>query len=68
MKVSPLAGQLPDPSALVDVDRLVGAYWDERPDPSVPEQRISFGTSGHRGTSRKGSFNEAHVLAMTEAV
>jgi phosphoglucomutase len=68
MKVSPLAGQLPDPSTLVDVDRLVGAYWDERPDPSVPEQRVSFGTSGHRGTSRAGSFNEGHVLAMTEAV
>jgi phosphoglucomutase len=66
--VSPLAGQLPDPSLLVDVDRLVGAYYDETPDPSVPAQRVAFGTSGHRGSSFERTFNEAHVLAMSAAV
>ncbi len=66
--VSPMAGRLPDPSLLVDVDRLVGAYYDETPDPSVPAQRVAFGTSGHRGSSFERTFNEAHVLAMSEAV
>jgi phosphoglucomutase len=68
MPVSPLAGRLPDPSRLVDVDRLIGAYYDESPDPAVPEQRVAFGTSGHRGSSLARTFNEAHVLAITEAV
>ncbi len=66
--VSPQAGHLLDPDQLVDVDRLVGAYYDEQPDPSVKEQRVAFGTSGHRGTSLSRTFNEAHVLAMSEAV
>ena len=66
--VSPQAGHLLDPDQLVDVDRLVGAYYDEQPDPSVEEQRVAFGTSGHRGTSLSRTFNEAHVLAMSEAV
>jgi phosphoglucomutase len=66
--VSPLAGRLPDPSQLVDVDRLLGDYYDEAPDPSVAEQRVTFGTSGHRGSSLARTFNEAHVLAMSEAV
>ncbi len=66
--VSPQAGHLLDPDQLVNVDRLVGAYYDEQPDPSVKEQRVAFGTSGHRGTSLSRTFNEAHVLAMSEAV
>ncbi len=66
--VSPLAGRLPDPSSLIDVDRLVSAYHQDEPDPSVAEQRVSFGTSGHRGSSLARTFNEAHVLAISEAV
>jgi phosphoglucomutase len=68
MAVSELAGRRPDASALVDVDKLIAAYHDERPDPSNPAQRVAFGTSGHRGTSFERSFNEAHVLAISEAV
>jgi phosphoglucomutase len=59
---------LADPAQLVDVDALIGAYYDHRPDPDVPEQRVTFGTSGHRGTSRAGTFTESHVLAIAEAV
>jgi phosphoglucomutase len=66
--VSPRAGRLPDPEQLVDVDRLIGAYYDGEPDPSEDEQRVSFGTSGHRGSSLACTFNEAHVLAISEAV
>ena len=68
MTVSPLAGRPPDPSSLIDVDRLVSAYYEEQPDPSAAEQCVSFGTSGHRGSSPAGTFNEAHVLAISEAV
>ncbi|MEA2419282.1 MAG: phosphoglucomutase [Thermoleophilaceae bacterium] len=68
MGVSPLAGRPPDASSLIDPDRLVGAYYDDQPDPSVPEQRVSFGTSGHRGSAPARTFNEAHVLAVSEAV
>jgi phosphoglucomutase len=68
MGVSPHAGQLPDPAGLVDLDRLLAAYYDELPDPTIAEQRVAFGTSGHRGSSLMRTFNEAHVLAMTEAV
>jgi phosphoglucomutase len=68
MSVSPLAGRLPDPSSLIDVDRLVSAYYDDQPDPSVAEQRVTFGTSGHRGSSAARTFNEWHVLAISEAV
>ncbi len=53
---------------LVDIDRLVAAYHDIRPDPSDPAQRVAFGTSGHRGSSFRGAFNEAHILAITEAI
>jgi phosphoglucomutase len=63
----PEAGNPADPSLLVDVDALLGAYYDERPDPADPAQRVTFGTSGHRGSSLSASFNEAHVLAMAEA-
>jgi phosphoglucomutase len=68
VSVSEHAGRLPDPATLVDVDALIGAYYDERPDPAVPGQRVAFGTSGHRGTSHVCTFNEAHVLAIAEAV
>jgi phosphoglucomutase len=66
--ISPLAGQPAQAAQLVDVARLVDAYYSLRPDPSVAAQRVSFGTSGHRGTSFDKSFNEAHVLAITQAI
>ena len=68
MAVSPLAGKPADPSRLVNVPRLVTAYYTGRPDPAVPAQRVSFGTSGHRGSSFDDAFNEAHILATTEAI
>ncbi len=68
MVVSPLAGKLADPSILIDVYKLVTAYYTGQPDPSVPEQRVAFGTSGHRGCSLDNSFNEAHILAITQAI
>jgi phosphoglucomutase len=68
MDIDPRAGKLPGEDMLIDVDRLLAAYYDERPDPAEPEQRVSFGTSGHRGTSLARTFNEAHVLAIAEAV
>jgi phosphoglucomutase len=61
MKISPLAGKPADPSILIDVPKLVAAYYSGRPDPSVPAQRVMFGTSGHRGSSRDNSFNESHL-------
>ena len=66
--LSPLAGQPAEPSMLANIPRLVTAYYTGRPDPSVPEQRVAFGTSGHRGSSLKNSFNEAHILATTQAI
>jgi phosphoglucomutase len=66
--LSPLAGKPPPASLLVDVPRLVTAYYVERPDPADPAQRVAFGTSGHRGSSLRRSFNEAHLLAVTEAI
>jgi phosphoglucomutase len=68
MSVAENAGRLADPADLVDVDALIGAYFDERPDPAQDGQRVAFGTSGHRGTSTARTFNEAHVLAIAEAV
>jgi phosphoglucomutase len=68
MKVSPLAGKPADPSILIDVSKLVAAYYTGRPDPSVSSQRVAFGTSGHRGSSFDNSFNEAHILAITQAI
>jgi phosphoglucomutase len=62
------AGRRPDPEMLVDVDRLVGAYYDEHPDPSNPLQAVSFGTSGHRGSSLVGTFTEDHIVAISEAI
>ena len=66
--LSPLAGKPAPLDILVDVPRLVTAYYALRPDPSVREQRVSFGTSGHRGSSFDATFNEAHVLAITQAI
>lgn len=67
-KISPLAGKPAPKDVLVDVDGLLAAYADIRPDPSSPAQRVAFGTSGHRGTSLAGSFNEWHILAITQAI
>ncbi len=53
---------------LVDIPKLITAYYSERPDPGIPAQRVAFGTSGHRGSSFERSFNEAHVLAITQAI
>jgi phosphoglucomutase len=64
----PRAGQPADPTRLVDIPALLAAYHDRRPDPSDPAQRVAFGTSGHRGSSLRTSFNEAHILATTEAI
>ena len=68
MAISEHAGRPADPSMLVDVDRLVGSYVEIRPDPADPAQRVAFGTSGHRGSSLNGAFNEAHIAATTEAI
>jgi phosphoglucomutase len=68
MNISPLAGKLADPSLYVNIPRLITAYYTELPDASIPEQRVSFGTSGHRGCSFDRSFNENHILAITQAI
>jgi phosphoglucomutase len=68
MALSPLAGHLPDPSTLINVPALITAYYTGIPDPSIPDQRIAFGTSGHRGGALRNSFNEAHILAITQAI
>ncbi len=68
MNVSPLAGKPAEPSILIDVSKLLAAYYTGQPDPSVPAQRVVFGTSGHRGCSLDNSFNEAHILAITQAI
>jgi phosphoglucomutase len=67
-QISPLAGKPAPRSALVDVPRLVSAYYTTLPDPAEPSQRVAFGTSGHRGNAFEGSFNERHVLAITQAI
>jgi len=66
--VSPLAGKPPDPLSLVNIPRLIAAYYTERPDPSIAAHRVSFGTSGHRGSAFACGFNEWHVLAIAEAI
>ena len=66
--VSPRAGKPATPDMLIDVAELEREYFARRPDPSVAAERVSFGTSGHRGTSLAGSFNEAHILAVTQAI
>jgi phosphoglucomutase len=68
MKVSPFAGKPAEASMLVNVPRLLTAYYTESPDPSVPDQRVAFGTSGHRGSAFKKAFNEDHILVITQAI
>jgi phosphoglucomutase len=68
MSVHPLAGKPAPPETLIDLAALERAYYDERPDPDDPVQAVSFGTSGHRGTALAGTFTEAHILAVTQAV
>ena len=65
---NPRAGQPAEPSDLVDVAHLVTAYYTGRPDPAEVDQRVAFGTSGHRGSSLDTAFNEAHILATTQAI
>src|SRR3546814_9116959 len=66
--ISPLAGNPAPQSLLVDLPKLLDAYLDLRPDPTMPAQRVAFGTSGHRGSSLARSFNEWHVLAIAQAI
>jgi phosphoglucomutase len=68
MEISPLAGKPAEQNILVNIPRLITAYYTGIPDVSVPGQLISFGTSGHRGSSLKNSFNENHILAITQAI
>jgi phosphoglucomutase len=68
MNEQPRAGRPAEPADLVDVARLVTAYYTGEPDPEVPEQQVAFGTSGHRGSALDGAFNEAHIAATTQAI
>jgi phosphoglucomutase len=67
-RIDPLAGQPAPASRLTNVPRLITAYYSLKPDPGVAAQRVAFGTSGHRGSSLESSFNEAHVLSITQAI
>jgi phosphoglucomutase len=68
MEISPLAGKPAQPGMLVNIPRLITAYYTGIPDIAIPDERIAFGTSGHRGSSLKNSFNENHILAITQAI
>jgi phosphoglucomutase len=68
MKISVLAGKPAEPSMLINIPKLVTAYYNEVPDPAVPEQRVAFGTSGHRGSAFEKAFNEGHILAISQAI
>src|SRR5580693_8389423 len=68
VELNPLAGKPAPASMLVNVPRLVTAYFSNKPDPKIPAQRVSFGTSGHRGSAFNNAFNEAHILAISQAV
>jgi phosphoglucomutase len=68
MKINPRAGQPAIATDLVDVSKLIAAYYEERPYPEFPEQRVVSGTSGRRGSSLKHTFNEWHILAITQAI
>src|SRR5256885_1680292 len=68
MALHPLAGQPAPAEALIDITKLIDEYYRRQPDPADPQQRVSFGTSGHRGSSLDGAFNEAHILAVTQAI
>jgi phosphoglucomutase len=67
-KINPLAGKIAAPSMLANIPRLVTAYFAEKPDSHVPAQRVAFGTSGHRGSALNNAFNEAHILAISQAI
>jgi phosphoglucomutase len=68
MGISPKAGQPAQAADLVNVPRLITAYYEDRPDPGVPEQKVTFGTSGHRGSAFDRAFNEWHILAIAQAI
>src|ERR1700739_1291810 len=68
MEINPNAGKLPAPSMLTNISNLIDAYYSKVPDPSVVAQRVSFGTSGHRGSSFDSAFNEWHILAISQAI
>src|SRR6266536_3482092 len=68
MAISPLAGKPAPREMLVDLVRLEQEYYEHKPDVGNPDERVSFGTSGHRGSSLRGSFTEAHILAITQAI
>src|ERR1700687_1010562 len=68
VEVNPLAGKPAPASMLVNVPRLVTAYFSNKPDPKIPSQRVAFGTSGHRGSAFDNAFNEAHILAISQAL
>ncbi|HEY4125363.1 MAG TPA: phosphoglucomutase, partial [Rhizomicrobium sp.] len=67
-KTNPRAGEMPKPSDLVDLAKLTAAYYAQKPDPAIPAQRVSFGTSGHRGSAFDTAFNEDHILSITQAI
>ncbi|MEA2939864.1 MAG: phosphoglucomutase [Bradyrhizobium sp.] len=67
-EINPLAGKIATPSVLANVPRLVTAYFANRPDPTVPSQRVAFGTSGHRGSAFNNAFNEAHIISISQAL
>ena len=68
MSLHPMAGKAAPANLLIDVAQLQREYYERRPDPNVPDQLVSFGTSGHRGSSRRGTFTEGHILAITQAI
>ncbi len=68
MNISPYAGKPTEPWMLINVPKLISAYYTEIPDPYIPEQKVAFGTSGHRGSAFKKAFNEWHILAITQAI
>ncbi len=68
MSISPYAGKFAEQWMLTNIPRLITAYYVNRPDPSVAEHRVAFGTSGHRGSSLDNSFNEQHILAISQAI
>src|SRR4051812_37333677 len=68
MTINPLAGKLPPPSLLANIPRLVTAYYAQQPDASIVAERVAFGTSGHRGSSLARTFNERHILAISQAI
>ncbi|MGZ4060674.1 MAG: alpha-D-glucose phosphate-specific phosphoglucomutase, partial [Bacteroidia bacterium] len=68
MKINPLAGKQVESDMLTNIPKLITAYYTGIPDPNIPSQRVSFGTSGHRGSSFDNSFNENHIIAISQAI